>query len=142
MGGKGSHAQTMVPMATCTNDWKRGLKKGSKRGTNGKVAGYFGVRVLRSLGTNDSSSTLIPVLEVLVQHPVGESFTADTDTFQHTVASQLMHHKMGVNETRGLDLVRDDASDKGRIRGSQCGHQVVQLLLHNELKNKLPCNLG
>jgi hypothetical protein len=41
----------------------------------------------------------IPELEVGVNHAVGESLTADTDTLKHTVTSELMHHQVGVNET-------------------------------------------
>lgn len=41
----------------------------------------------------------LPELEVWVDHPVGETFTANTDAFKHTVTGELMHHKMGVDET-------------------------------------------
>lgn len=42
---------------------------------------------------------VLPELEVRVNHPVGETFTANTDAFKHTVTCELMHHKMGVDET-------------------------------------------
>jgi hypothetical protein len=40
-----------------------------------------------------------PVFEVLVYHSVGESLSADTNSFQHTVASELVHHQVRVNQT-------------------------------------------
>lgn len=45
------------------------------------------------------SIEILPELEVRVDHPVGETFTANTDAFQHTVTGELMHHQMGVDET-------------------------------------------
>lgn len=41
----------------------------------------------------------LPELEVRVDHPIGETFTANTDAFQHTVTGELMHHQVGVDET-------------------------------------------
>lgn len=40
-----------------------------------------------------------------------------------------MHDQMGINHTRLLQLVGDDATDKVGLSGTQSGHQVVQLLL-------------
>ena len=40
-----------------------------------------------------------PVLEVMVDHPVGETFTADTDTLKYTVTSQLMHNQTSIDDT-------------------------------------------
>lgn len=42
---------------------------------------------------------VLPELEVGVHHPVGETFTANTDTLKHTVTGELVHHKVGVDET-------------------------------------------
>lgn len=42
---------------------------------------------------------VLPELEVRVDHPVGETFTANTDAFKHTVTGELVHHKVGVDET-------------------------------------------
>jgi hypothetical protein len=41
----------------------------------------------------------IPELEIGVNHAVGETLTADTDTLKHTVTGELMHNQVGVNET-------------------------------------------
>lgn len=40
-----------------------------------------------------------------------------------------MHHQMGVDYARLLQLVRDDATDEVGLSGSQGSHQIVQLLL-------------
>lgn len=40
-----------------------------------------------------------PLLELGVDDPVGESFTADTDAFQHTVTLQLVEDERGVDHT-------------------------------------------
>jgi len=42
-----------------------------------------------------------PVLEVGVDHSVGETFAANTDTFEHTVTSQLVHDQVRVDDTFG-----------------------------------------
>ena len=41
----------------------------------------------------------VPVLEVGVDHPVGEALAANTDSFKHTVTGELVHHKVRVNHT-------------------------------------------
>jgi len=46
-----------------------------------------------------SSELILPELEVRIDHPVGEALTANTDSFKYTVASKLVHDKMGVNHT-------------------------------------------
>merc|ERR1712178_115549 len=63
---------------------------------------------------------------ISVHHSVGETFSADTDTFQHTVTSQLMQDKVGHHETGLLVFVGDDASDKVRLSSLQVGHQSSQ----------------
>lgn len=40
-----------------------------------------------------------------------------------------MHHQVGINHARLLQLVGDDATDEVRLSGPQGGHQVIQLLL-------------
>lgn len=41
----------------------------------------------------------IPVFKVWVDHSVGKAFATNTNTFKHTVTSQLVHDKVGVDET-------------------------------------------
>lgn len=42
---------------------------------------------------------IIPVLEVGVDHTVGETFTANTDTLKYTVTSQLVHNQVRIDDT-------------------------------------------
>lgn len=79
----------------------------------------------------------LPELEVGVDHPVGEALAANTDTFKYTVTSQLVHHKMGIDDSRLLQLVGDDATHEVRLGGPQSRHQVVQLFLIIVQKNML-----
>jgi hypothetical protein len=41
----------------------------------------------------------LPLLELRVDHPVGETFTANTDALEHTVTLELVEHKLGIDET-------------------------------------------
>uniref|UniRef100_A0A2M4DMR2 Uncharacterized protein n=1 Tax=Anopheles darlingi TaxID=43151 RepID=A0A2M4DMR2_ANODA len=68
-------------------------------------------------------------LEVRVHHAVGESLTANTDTFKHTVTSQLVHDQVSINDTGRLHFVGNDTTDEVRLSRLQRGHQVVQLFL-------------
>lgn len=70
-----------------------------------------------------------PKFEVRVYHSVGETFTANTDTFKYTVACQLVHYQVRVNNSRLFQFVGNDTTYEVRLSGSQCGHQVVQLFL-------------
>lgn len=76
-----------------------------------------------------SVSVDLPHLEIGVDHSVGETFTANTDTFKHTVTGQLVHNQVSINHTRLLHLVGNDATDEVRLCRAQSGHQAVQLLL-------------
>lgn len=53
----------------------------------------------RPLNVRQSS----PVFEVLIEHSVGETFPANSDTFKYTVAGQLVKHESGVDETLKSD---------------------------------------
>lgn len=71
----------------------------------------------------------LPQFEVRVYHSVGETFTANTDTFKYTVTGQLVHYQVGVNDTRLFQFVGDDTTYEMRLSRSQSSHQVVQLFL-------------
>lgn len=71
---------------------------------------------------------LSPQFEVRIHHSVGETFTTDTNAFKYTVTSELMHDQMGVDHTRLLQLVGDDATDEVGLGSTQGSHQIVQLL--------------
>lgn len=74
-------------------------------------------------------STTVPLPELLIEKPVGESLAADTDTLQYTIAAQLVQHQLSVNHAGTLDLVGDDATHKVRIGVAQVNHQTVQRFL-------------
>jgi hypothetical protein len=63
--------------------------------------------------------------EFRIDDSIGEAFTTDTNTFQDTIASQLMHDQMRIENTTGLDLVRDDTKNEMRMRLFQRSHQFV-----------------
>ena len=68
------------------------------------------------------------MLEVGVHHAVGVTLAANTDAFEHTVASQLVKHQCGVNDTGCLLLVGDDATNEVGVSLVEHVHQVVQRL--------------
>jgi len=98
---------------------------------------------------NGIISLILPMLEISVEHTVGKSFTANPNTFQHTIASQLMHDQMGVNkpyprikssQSTMLNLFRveccesltwcfhfvwNNATDEMGRCGFQCCHQII-----------------
>ena len=41
----------------------------------------------------------LPMLELVIDHPVGKSLPADPDALQDTVAGQLMHDQGSVKDT-------------------------------------------
>lgn len=41
----------------------------------------------------------LPMLEVGVDHTVGESFATNTDTFKYTVTCQLVHNQVRIDNT-------------------------------------------
>ena len=62
----------------------------------------------------------------MVEEPVGESLSADTDALQDTIASQLVEDKVSIDEARPLHLVGDDAADKVGCCIAEGGHEMVQ----------------
>jgi len=65
---------------------------------------------------------MVPLPEFLVEESVGKSFAANANTFQNTIAAQLVQHQLSVNHTRTLHLIGDDATHKMRICVPQIGH--------------------
>lgn len=78
----------------------------------------------------------IPELEIGVNHAVGESLTADTDTLKHTVTGELMHHQVGVNETcrrrQNLTKLRRYVSDSGSLQRLSQTTDLIKILLHKK----------
>jgi len=78
----------------------------------------------------------IPELEIGVNHAVGESLPADTDTLKHTVTGELMHHQVGVNETcrrrENLTKLREYVSDSGPLQRTYLTTNLIKILLHKK----------
>lgn len=73
--------------------------------------------------------------ELLEWNPVGETLSADPDTFQNTVASQLIEHKRRVNFASAFFVIGNDAPDEVRVGVSERDHELGQLFLV-ELRNR------
>jgi len=73
------------------------------------------------------------LFEFSVDHAVRETLSADTNAFQDTVTGQLMHNQMGIENTTGLDFIRDDTTNEVRMSLFQSVHQFVQLFLNKEM---------
>ena len=65
-------------------------------------------------GEADGRQIDVPLSELCKGRAVREAEPDDADTFQHTVAAQLIQHERRVNDVGLLLLVRDDASHKVR----------------------------
>ena len=68
----------------------------------------------------------LPLSELLVEKPVWESLSADTDALQDTVAPQLVEHEVGINETRPLHLIWNDTPDKVGSCIAEGSHETVE----------------
>ena len=79
-----------------------------------------------------SSKNLVTLFEVIKQHTGWETFTADTDTFKHTITTELMKTELTVNFSGGFVFVGDDTTDEMRRRGHQGVHQILQGFLVTE----------
>ena len=85
--------------------------------------------VHESLGNDIGSQEFVTLTELLEGDPVGEALSADTDTFEDTVAPELVQDQGGVNLTGPLFVIGNDAANKVRVRVSQGVHQLGQLFL-------------
>ena len=76
--------------------------------------------------------------------PVGETTTADTDSLEHAVASELVHHQGGVQQEGRLVVVGHDAPDEvgvGRVQSGQEGVQLRSEGRRDRLEDLRPCVL-
>jgi len=69
------------------------------------------------------------LLELAKGETIGEAETDDTDTFEDTVAAQLLKHERGFDDSRLLHFVGNDATNKVGARVLECGEQSSKLLL-------------
>lgn len=67
----------------------------------------------------------LPLTEIRVHHPIGETFTTYTNTLKHTVTGQLVHNKMGIDNTGLLKLVGDDTAHEMRMCRVEGVHQLI-----------------
>ena len=58
----------------------------------------------------------LPLLEVIINHTIWESLSTNSNSFQNTIASQLMHHQSCINNTSLFVSVRDHTS---RTKGTE-----------------------
>ena len=76
-----------------------------------------------------SEKRCLPLLELRVDDPGGESLAANTDAFKHTVTLELVHDQVGVNQTGLLLLVGNDATHEVRVGAVQTLHELGQRFL-------------
>jgi hypothetical protein len=81
-------------------------------------------------GPGDARSQQVVALEELgVNDTIGESLASNTDTFQDTIALELIKDDDGVEIVGALSVIGDDATDEMRVGGLESVHQMVELLL-------------
>ena len=73
------------------------------------------------------SQDLVPVLEVRVKHPVGETSHTDPNTFKHTITSELMHDKWRLNFNGLLVGVGHNATDEVGLSLVKSTHELTKL---------------
>ena len=84
--------------------------------------------VAEALGRGVGRQNAVALLELGVDHAVGEALAADADALEHAVAVQLVHDQVGVQHAARLHLVGDDAAHEVGTRHLQRVHQLGQLL--------------
>lgn len=82
-----------------------------------------------SLRDDIGCKEFISLPELLEGDPVGESLATDSDSFQDTIAPQLVKNKRSVDLSSLLLVVGNDTTDKVRVGVSECYHQLGELLL-------------
>ena len=83
-------------------------------------------------------ASYIPLPELLIHHAIGEPLAADPDPLQDAVAAQLVEDEVGVDETRPLHLVGDDAANEVGVGVAEGGHEAVEgLAVHLTHRDEL-----
>ena len=82
-----------------------------------------------SLGNDIGSQEFISLTELLERDPVGESLPANPDSFQDTIASELIEDEGGVDLAGPLLVVGDDAPDEVGVGVLEGDHKPSQLFL-------------
>ena len=81
-----------------------------------------------------------PLAEFLEGYPVWKSFSADTDTFQHTITPQLMQYKWRLDHTSFLVFIWNNATYKMRASAVQGIHKTCKLFLNEKEDNRMNQN--
>jgi len=96
-------------------------------GVDELLRGNLGVH--ETLGDGTGGEDLVALLELGKGNALGETHADDTDTFEDTVAAELVEDEGGINDSGLLDLVGDDATDKVGVGLVEGVEQVLELLL-------------
>jgi hypothetical protein len=72
---------------------------------------------------------VVPLSEFLERYAVGEALSANSNSFENTIASQLVKNKRCINLAGTFLMVWYDASYEVGVRISECHHELRQLLL-------------
>ena len=64
----------------------------------------------------------LPLPEFLKENPIGETLSANSDTFKYTIASQLVKYQVSINSTSSLLVIWDDTTDEIWACTVQCVH--------------------
>lgn len=81
---------------------------------------YFGRRWCKER-SNDIQVFHLPLLEIGIHHTIRETFTTDTNTFEHTVTGELMHDQMRIDNTlKRRSREKQELATKIRIEKVSC----------------------
>jgi hypothetical protein len=72
---------------------------------------------------------VVPLSKFLERYTVGEALSANSNSLENTVASQLVKNKWRVDLAGTFLVVWYDASYEVGVRISECHHELRQLLL-------------
>jgi len=83
---------------------------------------------IRSLAGNVISEDVVTLEESGIFETVRETHARDLDTFEHTVAAELIKDDVVINGSGLLLVVGDNAADEVGVSATESSHQVVELL--------------
>jgi len=91
---------------------------------------FSGLLVIEELSVWDGIwvQDSVSLFEVSVHQPVWKTFSANSNSFEDTVTSELMDGQMWIHDTWVLVLVWNDAPDEMWRSGLQVGHKSTQRL--------------
>lgn len=72
---------------------------------------------------------VVPLSKFLERYAVGEALSANSNSLENTIASQLVKNKWRIDLAGTFLMVWYDASHEVGVRISECHHEFCQLLL-------------